>query len=140
VATTCPASTRSINKIDICQQKSGWECLPHNRRYGCLDQFKGNFRRAHSVQNYLLRRRVLMRCDVSIAVSHYLQNLLLADGWDRKKVRLIFNAVEIPATHNLLPREDTHLILCGARLVKGKGINFLLHALKKIEHLKWTAT
>jgi glycosyltransferase involved in cell wall biosynthesis len=138
VAPTCPASGRLIHGDSICEEISGWKCLLHNKRYGCLKSFKSDLHRAHAIHNYVLKRRALDGVKSVIAISRYVEKTLIADGWPEDRVRLIYNPVAHPRDVRPIPDAPRNLIVCAARLVPMKGIDFLLRALARIPSIEWT--
>jgi glycosyltransferase involved in cell wall biosynthesis len=137
VAPTCPSSNRITNQ-GICGKRSGYACLAHNRKYQCLEGYRGTLRQAHAVYNHLVRTRALKKCGAVIAVSDYIQHRLEADGWDASKITRIYNPVEVKAR----PAPDGHpvpenLMVCASRLSPIKGIDGLLDALAELKDLPW---
>lgn len=137
VAATCPASHRLINGNQVCTEKSGWNCLKHHKQYGCLSSLRGYLRRLHAVHNYLLRREAFKRVEKVIAVSEYIKQSLIADGWPENKIKVIPNPVAIPKAVTPLAETPQNLIYCAARLTALKGINFLLLALSSLKNENW---
>lgn len=138
VSPTCPAGTRHI-KTDVptCGKKSGLACLVHQRELGCLDGFRGLLRKAHVVQTYLLRRRVMKRIPIAIAISRYVESVLRHDGWDGDRIRVVHNPVNpVPAPLSVPIPEN--LFVVAARLVPLKGIEYALQALSRLQHRPWT--
>lgn len=138
VSPTCPASHRLIHGMEICREKSGWKCLANNKAFGCLSGFKSDLHRAHVIHDYLQKRKALVEVSKVIAISRYVQDTLIADGWAREKVELVYNPVPIPKSVSPLTDVPRNLILCAARLVRIKGIDLLLRALKPWARLDWT--
>jgi len=144
VATTCPSSTRLIEGAETCTKRSGWGCLLHNRTYGCLQHFKGDARRAKAIFDYRMRRKSLRGARVVAAISHYVRDLLILDGWDAEKIHHIHNPIyttvrPVPINFTDQNLEVTPTIVCASRLERYKGIHVLLESLKRIEKLSWTA-
>jgi glycosyltransferase involved in cell wall biosynthesis len=138
MATTCPSSTRLIKDGGACEKRSGYACVWHHHRYGCLGHFKNDARRALAVTDYLLRRRSLSSIKVVGAISEYVRRALIADGWPAEKVRLVYNPIEVPQA--VRPAEDAPtdpLILCVSRLEPYKGVHVLVEAAARITHLPW---
>lgn len=137
VATSCPASTRLIHGGGVCSEKSGWRCLFYNKNYGCLSSFKNDLHRINVLFNYRRKIRALQAVRCMGAISRYVQRTLVNDGWDPKRITLLYNPVEIPTNVRPLQNTPENLIVCAARLVEHKGIGHLLRALKKIENGSW---
>lgn len=136
VAPSCPASHRRIGPGEVCTKKSGWLCMAYNVKYGCLDGFKSVVHRAHALEDFFLKRQITRRFPVIGAISKYVQETLIQDGWDEDRVRLIYNPVEAPT--QVAPIEaPKNLIVAACRLVPLKGIDYLLRALEKIKTLDW---
>jgi glycosyltransferase involved in cell wall biosynthesis len=137
VSPTCPASTRLIRGDSVCGERSGWRCAWNHHRYGCLSYLKNDGRRLHAIHNYLLKRRALSGARFAIAISRYLQDLLVRDGWPADRVALIYNPV--PPRPVTAPRPDAPegLIVCAARLVGMKGIDRLLRAVAGLKAKRW---
>jgi glycosyltransferase involved in cell wall biosynthesis len=143
VSPTCPAATRLIRASasegsSVCEKPSGWSCLKETRKQGCLDGFRGQLRKAHAVQTFLLRKRILKRISAVGAISEYVRQTLILDGWEPSKVRLLTNPIlsftaEIPAVTT-----PSNLLLIAARLVPLKGISYVLQALSRLLHRNWT--
>jgi len=86
VATTCPASTRLVSPNGVCQKRSGWSCWLHQMSYHCLDHLKSDLRRAHAIENFRLRQRELKKLPKMFAISNYVKDCLLREGWDPNKI------------------------------------------------------
>lgn len=138
VAPTCPASTRVDAAGNICERRSGWSCLWQHHRQGCLSHFKTDLHRAHAVYGYRRRRGALREARAVIAVSRYLERLLIADGWPADKVKLVYNPVTAAAPVKPAVGLPNNLIVCAARLVAMKGIDRLLRALAPLASEEWT--
>ena len=139
VAPSCPASGRLIPGHASCEKKSGWACVRYDRQYHCLSFCKTTLHRYHAVFNYLLRRRALMKMRGIIAISDYVRDTLVRDGYPAERVWRLYNPVPLPtiATHEGAGHPK-NLIVCAARLVSLKGIDWLIRALKPLESLEWT--
>lgn len=140
VAPTCPSSQRYILSAGgICQKKSGWTCLINHCSYHCLQHFKSPIHQAHAIYEFKLKRRALKKFSSIAAISNYVQDSLLRDGFSKDQVSIVSNPVWID-TKNLkpLPSAPENLLVVASRLVKLKGIDFLLRDLHQIKHLKWT--
>lgn len=137
VSATCPAGSRLIAGDRFCKKPSGWSCLWHNRSFHCLDNFKDPLRRANIVANSQARGRALRRVSKVIAISPYIKQRLIDDGWDESKIFLVPNPVTVPETESAISVPE-NLLVCAARLNPLKGISHLLRAVKIIEHLPWS--
>lgn len=137
VATTSPSSCRVINGKEICQLKSGWQCLIHHHRYHCLDYLRGDLRRIHALYEYQSRRRSHRRVHAVLGPSLYMCKLLKFDGWDNSRIHLVVNPVPL-SMPNPLPDAPTNLISTAARLVPMKGIDRLIQALALLHNRSWT--
>lgn len=143
VAPTCPSSQRLIyfNQVEqlnsVCSKKSGWSCLFYNKMFGCLSGFKTDAHRAHAIYHYKQKRSALGEFKKIIAISQFVKEMLLKDGFDETKIATVYNPVEVAPVE---PLKDvpTNLIVCASRLVELKGVDFLVHALKKITAEKYT--
>ena len=136
VAPTCPASHRLANQSSVCDRLSGWSCLWENKKLQCLDGFKSDLHRAHVIYEYERKRAATKQMKAIIAISRYVEEKLLENGFSKSQVRLIYNPLphlsEIKPLSRPLP-----LIVSACRLVPLKGIEFAIRALKKIEHRNW---
>ena len=85
----------------------------------------GRLRRLHRAQRPLAAH---------ITASDYMANHLAAHGFDRQKTHVI-PLFAAPPEHNLpeLPREPDLLLFVG-QLLRGKGLDILLHAMTKMQH------
>src|SRR3989338_8488023 len=72
VATTSPSSCRVINSDHICTRRSGWMCLWHNKRYGCLDYLKDDLRRAHALFEYQSTKKKHQHVHPILGPSRYI--------------------------------------------------------------------
>ncbi len=138
VATTCPSSTRQIYPSGICESKSGWRCLTLHHQNQCLSFLKSPVHRAHAIENHLRRQSVLKKMRAIGAISRYVRNTLLKDGFSSKQVQLLYNPITLPAPFVRQPR-SIPLLLSACRLNDHKGVGVFIQALKQIETLTWTA-
>lgn len=136
VAPTCPASHRMIPG-GVCQQKSGWSCLWHHRRYHCLDFLKTDLHRMHAIHGYLAKRGVQRRRHLMLAPSRFILDVLQRDGFEADRLRLVYNPVVVPPNPQLPPTSPTPLFVAAHRLVPLKGLGETLRALKALESLPW---
>jgi len=72
-----------------------------------------------------------------LAVSHFLEEQLVRDGYLREKVAFVPNPV-VPTEGAGVVEGPPGLLVCAARLVSMKGIPHLIEALKTIEEEEWT--
>ena len=137
VAPSCPASHRFIRPFGICDKPSGLSCIQHHRDYGCLDFLKSDFHRLAAVTQYWLRRGALRENAYVAAISKYVAETLIKDGFNRDRVRVVPNAALVP---KIEPLRDgpPNLLVIAARLVALKGIDFALRALAPLKELTWT--
>ncbi len=131
VSLTCPASHRLIRNDQICPEKSGWACLVHHHSYGCLSFLKSDLHRAHAISGYLRKRRALANVPVA-AVSHYVERILIEDGWDESLIHYVPNPVSVPASVEPLADRPKDLVVVASRLVPLKGIDRLVQAFAAI--------
>lgn len=138
MSTTCPSSTRLTRTASHrCEEKSGWKCVVNHHRFHCLTQFKSDLHRAEAVFSYLRRRRSLRNVKGVGAVSEYVKRTLIADGWDVGKIYYVPNPI-IEESSEKLKSAPPNLISCVARLEPYKGIDVLVHALKRLENYPWS--
>lgn len=137
LSTTCPSSTRLIKQIGACTQRSGYLCLLHNKSYGCLSHFRNDLHRLYAIRDYKKRRRSLKRVKLVAAVSEYVKKELVNDGWPRKKIRLIYNPVELNTPAPKTPGAPETLIVCASRLERVKGVHVLIEALGRLKAMPW---
>lgn len=139
MATNCPSSTRLIGEGGSCVRPSGYACLVWHYRQQCLRHFRGPLHRLNAIHSYRLRRSALQRIPFIGAISVYVKEALLSDGWPEQKVRLLYNPVECenPGTSREgdLP---SPLIVCASRLVRHKGVDLLLKALRLLGGEMWS--
>lgn len=137
VAATCPSSARLTENFKPCTYSSGWGCLRHHRSQGCLS-FKSDLHRAHAIAVFIQRRWALRRYVHRVfAISEYVKNTLLADGWPAEKVQMLLNPVDI-APVQPLPHAPAGLLVYAARLTPLKGLEDLLCALPHVREREWT--
>lgn len=138
VSPTCPASHRMTQNHQVCSEQSGWKCLWNNKRFHCLSGFRTDLHRTHVIHNFRKKRRALKELHAVVAISKYVQDTLIRDGFPKEKVHLIYNPVEKPA--GLVPMDSApkKLLVSACRLVELKGLAIALHALHKIQDLEWT--
>lgn len=132
VSPTCPAGGRQIRGGGACEKKSGWACLWHNRKYGCLGYLKSDLHRAHAIEEYLRKRRALTSTHLA-CVSRYIHRLAAADGWNEAHLHLVPNPVEVPSVEPI-PDAPKNLIVSATRLVRLKGVDVLLRAAAQLKN------
>lgn len=143
VAPTCPSSQRLIhfNQVEqlssVCTKKSGWSCLFYHKMFGCLSAYKSDFHRVHALHHYKKKRAALQEFKKIIAISEYVKNTLIEDGFPTEKIATVCNPVSVDPV-SPLENAPNPLIVCASRLVELKGIDFLIHALKEIQNEPWT--
>lgn len=138
VSLTCPASHRQSIQDVSCTSQSGWICVANHRRHQCLSFSKSDLHRTHAVGDYLLRRRAGRQIRRVFAISPYVEQCLLEDGWRQDQVVLLPNSVEVSKNRmhqQKLP--DVPVILTAARLTPLKGIDHAVRALVQVADLKW---
>lgn len=139
VAPTCPSSQRFIPAGGVCTQQSGWSCLITHEKQKCLSHFKSVFHRAHALFEFQLKKRVLKTFPTVIAISRYVQNCLLNEGWTKEQVPLVYNPVSIkPLSSPSLQNPPKNLLIVASRLVALKGIGPLLVNLSYLREEEWT--
>lgn len=133
VAPTCPASNRLIKKNNtVCTVKSGWGCVLHHHRYGCLDFLKSPLHRIHGVQQFLFKRHAIEKAGAVIAISDYVKNLLIQDGFALQKVSRIYNPVDVSKVRGFSGTMPSKLIVAACRLVPLKGLEYLIRAFARL--------
>lgn len=137
VAPSCPASHRLLNDNHPCQFQSGWGCIRINRRGHCLNFLKSDLRRLHAIRAYKLKKQQTFRLGKVLAISEYVKQTLIKDGYPASQIELVYNPVELPTSVSALEQKPNHLIVSACRLVPLKGIEHAIHALKEIEALNW---
>ena len=136
VASSCPASHRLANESSVCSKKSGWSCLIQNKSFGCLNGFKTDLHRLHTIYDFEKKRTATKEMKAIIAISRYVESTLLENGFTKDKVKLIYNP--LPEFKSSQPfSHPKPLIISACRLVPLKGIEYGIRALKIIEHLDW---
>jgi glycosyltransferase involved in cell wall biosynthesis len=136
-AATCPASGRFVRNLPVCPERSGWACLRHHFRYGCLSAQRSPLHRAHAVFEFQRKHAGLHHAHRILAVSHFLEEQLIRDGYRRSQVAYVPNPVEAPPA-SVGSDFPPNLLVAAARLVPMKGIAPLIEALKSIEDEEWT--
>ncbi len=137
VSPTCPSSQRRSLTYSPCSLPSGWGCIPQSKTTGCLQFLKSDFHRAHAVHSYLMRRKALRRyLSGVVAISAYVERVLLLDGWPQESILRIPNPVTL-AEFEPLPKSTVPRFVFAARLTPLKGLAFLIRALKKLESRDW---
>ncbi len=136
-APTCPASGRVVKGLPVCPQKSGWSCLRYHYRYDCLSAQRTALHRAHSVFEFQRKHKGLKAVRRLLAISHFLEKQLLAEGYKPSRVSFVPNPVE-PMDCPAALGTPENLLVCAARLVPMKGIDHLIWALKTIEEEPWS--
>lgn len=137
VAATCPSSTRLLGDGGICKEPSGYICLARHLSFQCLKGNRGILRRTHAVQNHLSRARQLKRSDRVIAVSEYIRDILVSDGWPKEKIEVVYNPVSISPAPEKDVSAPAKLLVCAARLSPLKGIDRLLKGLAEVKSSDW---
>jgi glycosyltransferase involved in cell wall biosynthesis len=137
VAPTCPSSARLTHRGQSCHYKSGWGCLIHNKTQGCLSFFKSDLHRAHAVAVFLQKKRALKRIQRVFAISQYVEDRLLENGWPEEKVIRVNNPVDLRVAQPL-PSAPPGLLVYAARLTPLKGLEDLLQALHGLQETPWT--
>lgn len=135
VGPTCPSGTRLQNGPKICTRQSGWGCLSAHVQHGCLGGFKDWPRRAFAVQDYVSRTRAFKEVDAVLSPSHYIRDLMMADGWDGNTISVLPNPVVLPDAPKMAMTD--RILLCMSRLNELKGIEHLIRAVEKLQGLPW---
>lgn len=139
VAPTCPSSQRFTSPSGVCSRKSGWGCLQAHQQQNCLAHFKTNLHRAHAIFEFELKRSALRKFQAIGAISPYVENCLLKDGWKREQVFPIYNPVSVERSLlEPLPSAPENLLVVASRLVPLKGVASLLVSLSLLKNEKWT--
>jgi len=139
VAPTCPSSQRFISPSGVCDRKSGWKCLGAHKQQNCLGHFKSDVHRAHALFEFELKRSALRKFQAIGAISHYIEECLLKDGWKKEQVLPLFNPVSIPPSPLArLSSVPENLLIVASRLVPLKGVGSLLMSLSSLKDQKWT--
>jgi glycosyltransferase involved in cell wall biosynthesis len=137
LASTCPASGRSITPYGMCTKKSGFACTLHHFSQGCLSHFKSPLHRFHAVTEYVMKKRALHKLAKIITVNRGQEKLLWSEGWKPSQTGFIPNPVEIEKGVVPGPVEKNPVFVMASRLVKQKGIDLALQALSLIKDLGW---
>ncbi len=137
VSPTCPASGRTILSGGSCQYPSGWSCLSHHKKQQCLSGFNGLRARSVAIADLQLRKRSLSKAKFIFAISEYVKQAFLIDGWPEEKLRVVYNPI-LSLSAEIEKELPNNLIFCAARLENHKGIDLLIRSLKRIESEPWT--
>lgn len=133
VSHTCPASHRLLKNNRSCTSPSGWGCLVKDFRESCLSHFKSPLHKLHGIQNFLLKKEISgRRFKKIIAISQYMKEVLVKDGFDPSRIEVIYNPVR---EQNCATPVQKKMIVCAARLIPLKGVD---HFLRALSHLKDT--
>lgn len=134
MAASCPASTR-LRKASVCQSKAGLACLFADLHDGCLSDFRNLARKVHALESYRRRDRELKQLPSIIAVSHYVADTLVQNGYAPERVTVVENPIVVRA-HASAPAH-VPLFVSASRLVKHKGIALALEAFASIRDREW---
>lgn len=136
LSTTCPASTRLLPPRDVCNKSSGWKCLWHHQHYHCLGAFRNNLIRMVVIADYKAKRQAAKNLVGVAAVSRFVEQKLLEDGWDPKKVFYVPNPIESfeISEYN---RSKIPCLITASRLEPIKGLPVLIEALSELKGLDW---
>lgn len=133
VAPTCPASTRQSSKVVCCERTSGFGCLIGHHQHGCLSFLKSDVHRTHAIYGFLRRKKAFQKHVQKVfAISEFVKNCLLNDGWSPEKVQLVPNPVEHLSVAPVTGKKNGQ-ILVTSRLTDLKGVDTVLHAVRKLK-------
>lgn len=136
VAPTCPASDRRTAS-GTCTAVSGFRCVLKHRRNGCLAYLDGDLRRLHAVAEFKLRHRVARSFSNVLAVSDYVSETLIAEGFSPARVTRIYNPVVVDRElRSSIDAEPGHVV-SASRLVPLKGVDHLIRALARCSTDHW---
>jgi glycosyltransferase involved in cell wall biosynthesis len=114
----------------VCRQRAGWRCYVD---LAFLEKAAGSkFNLGYvSIPKKLREMKLNYNLDRLLVGSRFMRDELLQNGFPKAKVHILppivpFNPVNVTAV------ADEPVILCVAQLIRGKGIDLLLHALKKV--------
>lgn len=81
-----------------------------------------------------LRSYVARRADLVIVPSKYLKNIVLGWGVSQEKIRVIYNAVDIPITRLAMScnNKDKNLVITAGRLVSWKGFDVVIEVAQEL--------
>ena len=106
VAPTCPSSQRFFpQKGGVCTQRSGVQCLATHFQRGCLGNYKSFLHRAHALLEFHLKKQALKKFPALGAISPYLKNCLVEDGYASQQIVELFNPVDV-SKKSLTPLPD----------------------------------
>lgn len=132
VAPTCPDSTRQSRKTTYCNRKSGYGCIVGRYQHGCMPFSKTPLHQLYNVRQFVRRRHAYQtRLKKIFAISHFIENLLLKDGWPRHQVELLANPIPFPLGTELTTEKKPQILFC-SRLTPLKGCDTLLKALSHL--------
>jgi glycosyltransferase involved in cell wall biosynthesis len=133
VAPTCPASTRQSRKVVCCERTSGFSCLIGHYQHGCLSYLKSDLHRAHAIYGFLRRKKSFQKHVQKVfAISGFVKECLLNDGWDAEKVQWVPNPVEHLSVASPTNKKNGQMLLT-SRLTDLKGVDTVLHAVRKLK-------
>lgn len=140
MAPTCPSSTRLLASGGGCTKESGFGCLLVHHKERCLSHLKTDLHRLHAIENHRRRVQVLKKFPAVFAISRYVETTLLNEGFERNRVFLVYNPIDVPAERLPLTPHDPPLFICASRLEKHKGIEQMIRAFGTLKHLRWELT
>ncbi|MEZ4751104.1 MAG: glycosyltransferase [Bdellovibrionota bacterium] len=133
---TCPASTRH-RRSGVCTRAAGYGCYFSDKKDPCLNGFRGALRKLHALESFRRRDKELKKIPAVIAVSHYVAETLLANGYAPERICTIENPV-IVAEQEEAELQTPPLFVSACRLVKHKGIKLALKAFAELPHRNWS--
>lgn len=79
----------------------------------------------------LIVKQLLRRADAIIAVSHFVRKTLISNGFDFRKVQIVYNPVVVKKQRQRESKNLPHILYVGRLDIK-KGVEFLLRAMREI--------
>jgi glycosyltransferase involved in cell wall biosynthesis len=135
VSFSCPSSTRLKADGKVCEKRSGWSCIAFHQSFGCLDGYRSTLHRVHLVHGYLTRVKALkVHAKRVIAISDYVSELLLHEGWSG--VEKVPNPVWVEPWVPMPPSNQTEFVYA-ARITPMKGLADLLTSLSMLKNQRW---
>lgn len=115
---------------ETCRETVGWNCYP------CLGVINRNDKwpkvRLRTVPEVRREIDANLRLDAAVVGSEYMRGHLVAHGFSPERVHVVHPFVERHALHTPPIRESKQVLFAGA-LLRGKGLDILLRAMKRLE-------
>lgn len=119
---TCPSSTRAVSPQGTCEKPGGWSCLWRHRAQGCLGFLSDDLRRAHAIENFVVRRNALREMGGAIAISRSVAESLRNNGFSPDRIHLVPNPVFPSEERELVRSHVSRPLLVASRLATHKGV------------------